>query len=56
MKIPKCNDTRECFAKVDDKGERCCSILSRTYDLDGQCRFCKAKRGTKKNVRNKKQN
>lgn len=32
-----CTDTRPCYARQGGK----CRILNKTYDVDGQCPFCK---------------
>lgn len=41
---PKCNDTRECFARHRLNPDLC-GILQTTYEKDGDCPFCKPKRG-----------
>ena len=38
-----CTDTRPCFARQGGK----CRILNKTYDVDGQCPFCKRQRDDK---------
>ena len=43
-KLPKCNDSRVCFARINDK----CNILMETYLFDGDCPFCKENRNDKR--------
>lgn len=38
---PVCEDTRECFASVEFRGKRKCTILKDTYPRDGICQYCK---------------
>lgn len=38
-----CNDHRLCYARQGGK----CRILNKTYDVDGQCPFCKVNRNDK---------
>lgn len=38
---PVCVDTRECFAKRRTGDHYRCDALTRTYDVDGDCPFCK---------------
>ena len=35
--LPKCNDTRDCCLRVDDR----CTGLAETFPEDGQCTFAK---------------
>lgn len=39
--ITVCNDSRKCFAR---RRNSVCTILTETYQHDGECPFCKAKR------------
>lgn len=38
---PICIDTRECFAKMRTGDRYRCDCLTRSYDVDGDCPFCK---------------
>lgn len=38
---PVCEDMRKCFASVEFRGKRKCTILKDTYPESGTCRFCK---------------
>lgn len=42
-KPQECIDTRPCFAHHG----KVCRILNKTYDVDGQCPFCKRQRDDK---------
>ena len=56
MRLPICNDSRKCFAKMKDKGKDYCTALDNTYE-DGLCPFCKTKvEEIKKYVRSKSKN
>lgn len=38
-----CRDTRKCFAAIEKRGYRMCSVLTETY-FGNQCPFCKPER------------
>jgi len=39
----RCNDSRDCFAKIDGYKGKICTLLTKTYPKD-TCPFCKADR------------
>lgn len=41
IRSPQCCDTRKCFGANNIGGWRYCRILETTYEVDGQCPFCK---------------
>ena len=43
VRSPQCNDTRKCFAANNIGGWRYCRVLETTYEVDGDCPFCKEK-------------
>ena len=44
-KLTTCNDSRKCFGKRTEYAGLCkCTVLSETYERDGDCPFCKPHR------------